>query len=236
MLRILLRSFQIVSSFITDYILPYFLFIVYIIFENSITAKSIPTPRGKTKWPVSTVKSILTNEKYKGDAVLQKTYTVDYLTKEKRKNDGEVKKYFVENSHEPIISPEVFDKVQELLEQRYKKRNWSGSNRPFANRIVCGECGQFYGHKVWHNRHNTERYHVWYCNHRYDGCSTCKTPILREREIRQAFEAVLKKLKTPDPTYSDERWRTLVECVTVFPDRRLSFKLTEGKEIEIRIK
>ena len=202
---------------------------------DHLTRRGIPTPRGKAIWSVSSVRSILSNEKYKGDAILQKTYTVDYLTKEKRKNEGEVKQYLVENSHDPIIEPEIFDRVQELLEIRYKKRKYSGSNHPFANHLICSECGQYYGHKVWHNRHNTERYHVWYCNHRYDGGSTCESPILREKEIVMAFEAVLKKQNAPDPTYSEERWRSEVECVTVHPDRKLSFKLTGGTEVSVRI-
>lgn len=97
---------------------------------------------------MSTVKSILSNEKYRGDALLQKTYTVDYLTKEKRKNEGEVKQYLVENSHEPIIAPEVFDRVQEKLKKHCTNRLKIRSNCPFASRIICGDCGSFYGHKV----------------------------------------------------------------------------------------
>ena len=200
-----------------------------------LTNEGIPTPRGKSKWSVSTVRSILTNEKYKGDAILQKTYVVDFLTKETRVNHGEKKQYLVENSHDPIIAPETFAKVQEQLAQRLEKRNWSGSQHPFANRLICAACGQFYGHKVWHNVNNTERYDVWYCNHRYRADKTCDSPILREKDIRSAFEAILRRRKDPDPTYSDERWRTLVESVTVFPDRRLSFKLTEGKEIAVHV-
>lgn len=77
-----------------------------------LTQQKIPTPCGKSKWSVSTARSILSNEKYKGDALLQKTFTTDYLTKEVRKNNGEVKQYLIENSHEAIIEPKVFDLVQ----------------------------------------------------------------------------------------------------------------------------
>lgn len=83
-----------------------------------LTDEGIPTPTGKNKWSVSTVENILRNEKYKGDALLQKTYTEDYLTKKVRKNRGEVKQYLVEHSHDPIIDPETFDRVQELLAKR----------------------------------------------------------------------------------------------------------------------
>ena len=113
-----------------------------------LTSEGIPTPRGKSKWSVSTIRSILTNEKYKGDAILQKTYVVDFLTKETRVNHGEKKQYLVENSHDPIIAPETYDKVQEQLTKRLERRNWSGSQHPFANRLICATCGQFYGHKV----------------------------------------------------------------------------------------
>ena len=87
-----------------------------------LTEMGVPTPTGRAKWSVSTVKSILSNEKYKGEALLQKTYTVDYLTKEVRKNNGEVMSVRVHNSHDPIIEPEVFDRVQEMLAEYTKRR------------------------------------------------------------------------------------------------------------------
>ena len=67
----------------------------------------------KTIWTASTIKSILTNEKYKGDALLQKCYTIDFLTKKRKKNEGEIPQYYVKNSHQAIISPEIYDLVQE---------------------------------------------------------------------------------------------------------------------------
>jgi DNA invertase Pin-like site-specific DNA recombinase len=72
-----------------------------------LTNQGIPTPSGKVRWQASTVQSILTNEKYKGDAILQKRFTVDFLTKKQKVNEGEVPQYYVENSHPAIISPEV---------------------------------------------------------------------------------------------------------------------------------
>lgn len=66
----------------------------------------IPTPSGKTLWSKTTVTSILQNEKYKGDALLQKCFTVDFLSKKKKANEGEVPQYYVENSHPAIIVPE----------------------------------------------------------------------------------------------------------------------------------
>jgi site-specific DNA recombinase len=79
---------------------------------SKLTADGIKTPGGKDKWSISTVKSILSNEKYKGDALLQKCFTVDYLTKKQKKNEGEIPQYYVEGNHEAIIPPEKFDMVQ----------------------------------------------------------------------------------------------------------------------------
>ena len=102
--------------------------------------------------------SILRNEKYKGDALLQKTYTEDYLSKKVRKNRGEVKQYLVEHSHEPIIDPEIFDRVQEVLAKQRPYKAKLRDTSPLCNKLICADCGGFYGHKVWHNRSNTERY------------------------------------------------------------------------------
>ena len=80
-----------------------------------LTAEGIPSPGGKEVWSSSTVKSILTNEKYKGDALLQKVYTVDFLTKQKKVNEGEVPQYYVENNHQAIINPSVFEEAQHQM-------------------------------------------------------------------------------------------------------------------------
>lgn len=89
---------------------------------RSLTEDGIPTPGGKEKWSRNVVKSILTNEKYKGDALLQKVFTVDYLTKRKKKNNGEITRYYVEGDHEPIIPPKIFDEVQAEFERRKSQK------------------------------------------------------------------------------------------------------------------
>ncbi|MBR3320166.1 recombinase family protein [Candidatus Saccharibacteria bacterium] len=83
-----------------------------------LESENITSPRGNLSWTPGTIKSILTNEKYKGDARLQKTYIVDFLTKEVRINHGERKQYYVQNSHPAIISPETFERVQEEMMKR----------------------------------------------------------------------------------------------------------------------
>ena len=197
-----------------------------------LTAKGIPTPAGKRKWSVSTIRSILSNEKYKGDALLQKTFTVDYLTKEVRKNKGEVPSVLVHNSHEAIIDPETYDAVQEMLSKRKKNRAKVWGSHPFTGKIICGDCGSHYGHKVWRLRSTGERYNVWYCNHKYDG-EHCTTPRLREDEIKNLFVQVLEKREECAAEYSDERWSELVQQVTVCSNSKITFALTTGEEIEL---
>ena len=166
-------------------------------------------------------------------ALLQKTYTVDYLTKEVRKNTGEVPFVRVRNSHEPIIEPDVFDRVQELLEQQAKRRSRVRTDHPFAGKIVCADCGATFGHKVWRLRSTGEHYDVWYCNHKYEGEVPCSTPYLRESEIESAFEQMLTKLGEVDTTYSDERWQEFVQTLTIYPDGHLNFLVKSGDEIEV---
>ncbi len=194
---------------------------------SRLTAEEIPTPSGKKRWSVSTVNSILRNEKYKGEALLQKTFTADYLSKKVQKNNGELPSVRVHNSHEAIIQPEVFDKVQKLLCEQKKRRKRSYGTHPFAGKIFCGECGSVYGHKVWRLRSTGEHYNVWYCNHKYDEV-VCQTERLREDEVKKLFEKMLVQRGEEETGYSDERWREMVQRVTVQTDGNIDFLLWNG--------
>ena len=158
---------------------------------KELTAKGIETPSGKSKWSQSTIRSILTNEKYKGDALLQKRFTVNFLTKEMKINEGEVPQYYVEHSHEAIISPEVFDWVQKEIRRRLEgEKRYSGVS-VFSSRIKCGQCGGWYGAKVWHS---TDKYRrtVYRCNDKFK--KHCTTPHLDEGEIKDIFVKAVNKL------------------------------------------
>lgn len=137
-------------------------------------------------WCSSTVQSILQNEKYKGDALLQKSYTVDFLTKKKKINEGEVPQYYVENSHPAIIEPETFDLVQLEMKKRKEAKGYKTGGNCFSGKIVCGECGSFYGSKVWHSNSKYRRT-VWQCNHKFKNEKKCKTPHIYEDQIKEAF-------------------------------------------------
>lgn len=159
---------------------------------NYLTDEGIPTPGGKTKWRPNVVESILTNEKYKGDARLQKKFTVDFLTKKQKVNEGEVPQYYVENSHPAIIEPEIFDLVQYELRQRQLDGRFTSCAHPFSGRIICGECGGIYGSKIWHSN-TPNRVMVWQCNEKYRG-QYCATPHLTEAEIKAAFLAAFNEV------------------------------------------
>lgn len=157
---------------------------------DTLTKRSIPTPRGKKQWSVTTVKSILTNEKYKGDALLQKTYTTDFLTKKVKKNTGEIPQYYIQNSHPAIIDPETFDLVQEEMRRRYPNRHKLHKSSIFSAKLICEACGGFYGRKVWHSNSKYKK-SVWCCNRKYDNATPCSTPTLTETEIKDAFLAAV---------------------------------------------
>lgn len=151
-----------------------------------LTAEGIPSPGGKEKWMASTVKSILCNEKYKGDALLQKVYTVDFLTKKKKVNEGEVPQYYVENNHPAIISPRVFDLVQRQMASRHPGKGRATSTGVFSSRIKCGCCGSWYGPKVWHSNSKYKKT-IWQCNHKYGSGKKCSTPHIDEQTVQKLF-------------------------------------------------
>ena len=151
-----------------------------------LTEEGIPTPGGKKVWGKAVVESILTNEKYKGDALLQKVYTVDFLSKKKKVNEGEVPQYYVEGNHPAIIEPSVFDSVQALMKARRPGRNRNSCVGVFSGKIKCGDCGSWYGSKVWHSNDKYRKV-VWQCNHKFDGGEKCGTPHLDEETIKQLF-------------------------------------------------
>ena len=160
---------------------------------KELEKRGIKSPSGKDKWYISTVHSILTNEKYRGDALIQKEYTADFLDKTRRKNTGEIPQYYVEEYHEPIIPPDLFDFVQSEIKRREQNGKHSGVSI-FSNKIKCGCCGGYYGAKVWHS---TDKYRrvIYRCNKKYaHKGKPCSTRHLTECEIKQIFVKALNSL------------------------------------------
>lgn len=151
---------------------------------SHLTKLGIPTPGGKAKWQTCTIESILTNEKYKGDARLQKRFTTDYLTKKTKVNEGEVPQYYVENSHPAIIDRREWDMVQGELRRRKAAPGRNHSQSPFSGKVICGDCGEKFGPKVWHSKDKYRRV-IWQCNHKFTGDKKCTTPHLTEDALKE---------------------------------------------------
>ena len=180
---------------------------------KQLTKRGLKTPGGKSKWSARTVYSILQNEKYKGDALLQKSYTVDFLTKKTKINEGEVPQYYVEHDHEAIIEPQTFEMVQAELKRRNKARKYFSGTSIFSTKIQCAECGGWYGAKVWHSNDKYRRI-IYQCNNKFRNKTGCSTPHLTEEEIKMYFVRAMNKMITE----KDEIIQTIEDARQVICD------------------
>ena len=159
---------------------------------------SIRTARGNIRWHGSSIRLILENEKYMGDALLQKTYTVDFLKKKRIKNNGEMPQYYVEDDHEAIIPKELFLKVQEEIARRGSQVDCMGRRRGFSskhcftNLMYCAECGEPFRRVHWNNRGCKSI--VWRCTSRLDKKGECHARTIYEDILKQAFVTALNQL------------------------------------------
>ena len=146
-----------------------------------LTEHDTPTPTGRAKWGDNTVRNILHNEKYKGEALLQKRFRTDFLTKKNKVNEGEVPQYYVENSHPAIITPALFDAAQEEFKRRVSQGFNPTNVHCFSGKLFCARCGGLYGSKKYMGRRG------WRCNNQHSGKTDCKMPTLRDEDIEAAF-------------------------------------------------
>lgn len=159
---------------------------------------NIKTPRGKEKWSPKTILSILTNEKYKGDAMLQKTFTVDFLQKKTKKNEGEVPMYYVKDNHPAIIDKEDWDLVQAEMIKRKNLVNKYTSSCILTTKLICGCCSGSYVKKIWHS---TDKYRteILRCNNKYENHTGCNTTHFKIDDVKSRFlDALNSMLKEYD--------------------------------------
>ena len=171
---------------------------------TDLMADGIKTATGKTVWHDSVVQKMLCNEKYIGDAILQKTYIADLFTREKRVNNGELPKYYVHDCHPAIIDRETFQKVQEELARRSSLKKTSSKAKTqlgkycgkyvLSELLVCGECGSPYRRVIWTQK-GVKRV-VWRCQNRLEhGRKICKqSPTLDEGDIHDAVISAMNEL------------------------------------------
>lgn len=153
-----------------------------------LNTENVPRRFGNTKWYKNTIKYILTNERYKGDALLQKKYTTDTLPYRKIRNKGNKPQYYVENSQLPIIDQKIFEKVQVFLKLK--------QNQPFlrtihllSGKLRCPECGRTFRKQSLNNKI------YWWCSKTASGASTCQSRRVREDMVYETFTDMLYKLK-----------------------------------------
>ena len=157
---------------------------------TELNTNNIPNSRGKTNWDSTSIRRILRNEKYKGDAILQKSYCQSYLTHKRITNQGEVEQYYVQDSHPAIVTKEQWNMVQDIL-QKNSSSHTSQNINIFSGRVYCGHCGSLYGRKVWHSTdsYKSERFR---CNKKFE--NKCNSPILTSVQLENAFISVLNSL------------------------------------------
>jgi hypothetical protein len=175
--------------------------------RDELKLEGVPTASGVQEWSYQVIRNILTNERYMGDALLQKTYVTDCLSKKTKKNNGELPQYYVSNSHEAIVSKELFNRVQEEMARRANKRKVAqksakteygkfSSKYALTERLVCGECGTPYRRCTW-SRNGAKRI-VWRCINRLEfGTKYCKeSPTIDEDKIHGAILHAMNRVVT----------------------------------------
>lgn len=190
--------------------------------QQELTAEGIPTASGIKGWSKQVIQNILSNEKYIGDALLQKSFVTDCLTKRTKKNTGELPQYYVEDNHPAIVSRELYNRVQEETARRSNKRkimHKSGKTEhgkfsgkyALSERLVCGECGSPYRRCTW-ARNGVKRI-VWRCISRLEyGTKYCKeSPTIDEHRLHAAILHSINEVVT----HRDEIVATLKHSLKV---------------------
>ena len=206
---------------------------------KELTESGIPTPMGRTVWQPSVVQSILSNEKYKGDALLGKTYIVDCISKKKCVNAGERVQYYVENNHPAIIDAATFDRVQEELARRAGKRKVKQvgttteqgkycGKYALTELLVCGECGTPYRRCTWTVR--GEKKIVWRCISRLDyGKKYCHhSPTMEEAPLQEAIMNAIMKTAQVNPE--------ILQTLKMHIQMGLGAQSGEDKSVEAQIR
>lgn len=195
---------------------------------DGLMQSGILTGAGKERWIPSTVHKILTNEKYIGDALLQKTVTTDFLEKKRVANNGISPQYYVEDNHEPIIPRDIYMRVQEEMirranlrsgDEHQKKRIYS-SKYALSSICVCEKCGDIYRRVAWNNRgkHST----VWRCCTRMDsGLNVCDAPTINETVLQKAVMTAINEVLGKKSTVIDSLKAILDKGISTEEDDRI---------------
>jgi DNA invertase Pin-like site-specific DNA recombinase len=208
---------------------------------NGLEKDAIITVTGNIKWWDSTVSGILTNEKYCGTLLQQKTVTVDYLSHKRVKNKGIDAQYRIEDNHEAIIPKEIFNNVQAEKERRAllkgnvkDDREKYSSKYPFSSKIVCGKCGAIFKRRHW-NSNNSSKKVVWQCKtYITKGKKECDAKAVDEKVLQQAFVNVFNKLKSDKGNFIETLTKNIEKVLSKRAENTdlidIENKINEAKE------
>lgn len=176
--------------------------------RQELEAEGIPNPAGREKWGIDQIRNILSNEKYCGDVLMQKTFIQDCISKKVVKNTGQLPMYLIQNNHTAIVSREVYQAVQAEKARRSAtaspstKTSSTGrtcytSKFALSERLVCGECGTLYRRCTW--KRNGKTRIVWRCVSRLDyGTKYChQSPTMDEEPLQRAILAAISSVMAP---------------------------------------
>lgn len=150
----------------------------------------MPTATGILKWTSNDINRIIANEKYLGDALLQKTYTVDCLTKKRVPNDGSVPQYYIEDNHEAIVSKETYNLAQKekarrsnLYSGKKKKRRLYQGKFALSGITQCGKCADIFRRITW--TYKGKKTYVWRCVTRVEKLCECESRTINEEDLHK---------------------------------------------------
>ena len=199
----------------------------------SLEEKKVLNPTGGAKWDISKIRSILGNEKYCGDVLMQKTFTQDCINKKVIKNTGQLPMYLIQNNHPAIISREIYRAVQAEKTRRSasaspsKKMSSTGrscyaSKFALSERLVCGECGTLYRRCTW--KRNGKTRIVWRCVSRLDyGSKYChQSPTMDEEPLQRAIMTAINSIMDPKETFCRQITEAAVEETGILPDSTMT--------------
>ena len=191
---------------------------------RELNRRGVPAKRGGI-WHESVVETILRNEKYQGDLLLQKQYRVDHLSKIDRPNLGELPQYLVRDDHEAIVSREVFEEVQQSIRERavaFPEGHGVRARYPFSQRLICGHCGKHYKRRV-----NSGKI-AWQCStYMTRGKTLCPAKQIRE----SILEAVSAEVLGTD-TFDAGLFEREINHIRICEGNRLAFIFRDGRKVE----
>lgn len=211
------------------------------VISKRLNDENVPGCMGKARWACSTIWGILSNEKYMGDAILQKTYTSDFLTKKTEKNTGQITQYYVENDHEAIIDKDYWTAVQMEIQRRkdfmeaYGLRTMGRytDEQPFSSRVICGTCRNIFWRRTL--TRSGKQIKVWMCGQRYrqKGVVGCSSETIKEEAMHNAFIKAWNGIVEKRDSYM-ERWKRDIQGdnpLLAFRAKQM-LELTKGKSLK----